>query len=93
MKSNYLIYNTIDIKSIGTFIEHEENVNINLISGYKPITIAGWHAKTDSKIFLFNLFIYDNNNSYFIDLGWKTSNGTQITNNIVRVVILHRRSN
>jgi len=94
LKSNYLIYNTIDIKSVGTFIEHEEIVTMDLISGYKPIAIAGWHAKTDSKIFLFNLFIsIDSSNSYFIDLGWKTSNGTKITNNIVRVTVLHRRSN
>ncbi len=92
MKSNYLIYNTTDVKSTGTFREREEIVNINLISGYKPIAIAGWHADTSINIFLYNLAIRILNNVYTIDCGWKTFDNSQITNNSITVYVVHRRS-
>jgi lysophospholipid acyltransferase (LPLAT)-like uncharacterized protein len=91
LKSNHLTYNTTQVKSIGTFREHEELVNINLISDYKPIVIAGWHSETSIKIFLFNLSI-DIINGYHILLGWKTFDGSEVTDNIVTVNILHVRN-
>ena len=78
---------------MGTFNNHEDNVNINLISGYKPIALAGWHAETSVRISLYNLAIRYINNVYVIDLAWKTFDGSEITNNIVTVYVVHRRSN
>jgi hypothetical protein len=91
LKSNYLIITDIDVKSIGTFSFHEEFVNINLISGYKPISIAGWHSNVSIKIFLYNLIIGDDV-GYYIDLGWQTFDGSEVTNNLIVVKVLYVRN-
>jgi hypothetical protein len=91
LKSNYLIITDINVKSTGTFSFHEEFVNINLISGYKPISIAGWHSSISAKIFLFNLTI-DGNSTCYLDLGWRTFDGSEITDNLIVIKVLYVRN-
>ena len=62
-----------------------------MISGYIPIALAGWYSDISIRLFLYNLSVKYINNVYAINLGWKTFDGSEITNNSITVYVVHRR--
>lgn len=84
--SSKLIFRDIDFVTQGTESGAEDGIELDHIDGYSPVFISGIHEMSSIKVYFYNFYIY---NKQRLQIGWKTVDGSTITNHNVRVVVAY----
>lgn len=64
----------------------ENGIALDHIDGYSPAFISGIHELSSVKVYYYNFYIY---NKQYVQIGWKTIDGSTVTNHTVRITIAY----
>lgn len=84
--SSKLIFRKISISHSGTENGGTDNRVLDSIDGYSPAFVAGVHENSSVNVYFYSFYIQNGNH---IEVGWRTIDGSKISNHVVDVYVAY----